>query len=80
MLSADFMPARWRGTTNTDGAEIGVSFECGDGAVARLSLPVADARHLAESILDYLGRTSSHSPMSSGMSSLAVSPQDGVKV
>jgi hypothetical protein len=27
------MPARWRGTTNADGAEIGVSFDCSDGSI-----------------------------------------------
>jgi hypothetical protein len=84
MLSPDFRLAVWRGTTNTDGNEIGISFDLADGAVIRLRLAAPSARNAAESILGYLaagaGRMSSQSESSSGSPSLAVSPQDAENV
>lgn len=55
-LHIDFKPATWRGTTNTDGKIIGVSFDLAAGGVARLALDVGSARQLSDSIKDYLDR------------------------
>lgn len=71
--------AIWRGTTNTDGESIGVSFVMQSGETVRMLLPSDDARHLAESILDYLDGTNSHSDKSSGTIP-SVSPQEGMNV
>lgn len=54
MLSGEFKPARWRGTTNTDGESIGVSFDMAGGEVVRLKLDVVSARHLSETLREYL--------------------------
>lgn len=57
-----FTPAEWRGTTNTDGQVIGISFNLEDGSIVRVKLGCASARHCAESILGYLdGYTSKNS-------------------
>jgi hypothetical protein len=75
-----FAAATWRGTTNSNGIDLGISFDTPDGVV-RLRLNEACARHLSESIaysLDGEGRrTKSHSEMSSGMPSVEGSPNDG---
>lgn len=78
-LHHDFVPAKWRGTTATDGKTIGVSFNATDGSIIRLALEVDSARKAAESILHYLeaqqSGTNSHSEKSSGSPSLEVSAQ-----
>lgn len=78
-LHPDFKRASWRGVTNTDGLEIGVSFDLCDGTVVRLRLDVDCARECAEAILDYVGvegvRMNSHSESSSGSPSVDVSEQ-----
>ena len=79
MLHPDFKNATWRGTTNTDGKLIGISFNLADGQVVRLSLPLGDAIQAGESLLSYAApfrsATNSHSESSSGNPSLAVSVQ-----
>lgn len=69
-LSEDFKSATWRGTTNTDGRVIGVSFDLAEGGIVRLSLDLSSARNLAETIAEYLAayevRTNVHSARSSG--------------
>lgn len=81
MLSRDFTPAVWRGTTNTDGKVIGVSFDTASGATIRLALDVGDARRLVTSMLGYLGAdlqgTNCHSESSSGSPKPDGSPQEG---
>jgi hypothetical protein len=63
-VPARYLPARWRNTTAVDAdGMIGVGFEV-DGAVVRLALSAACARHLAETLSDYLSR--SHSDKSVG--------------
>lgn len=70
MLHKDFKPVTWRGTTNTDGSVIGVSFQDGDGAIYRYSLDLANAKNLSESIGLYLaGRTDCQSDSSGGIPS-----------
>lgn len=76
-LHPDFKAVTWRGTTCAKGQPTGISFNSPDGAVIRLKLQDACARHLAESILEFLDRTNSQSEMSSGTNP-SVSPQDGV--
>ena len=81
MLHKDFKPVTWRGTTNTDGSVIGVSFQDGDGAIYRYSLDLANAKNLSESIGCYLAeRTDCQSDSSGGIPSGSVSPQEGMKV
>ena len=58
-LPGSFVDATWRGTTNTDGQLIGVSFNLADGAIVRLALPVADARDVAETLLEFLDANAS---------------------
>lgn len=76
-LHADFKPASWRGTCNTDGEFIGVSFDLPDGSILRLALDAQSALLCAETIQDYLRpygmRTNSHSDSSSGNPSVDVS-------
>lgn len=80
-LHPDFQPATWRGTTNTDGKVIGVSFDRLDGQVVRLALDLRSARHLAESVLeflrDYEERTNRQSERSSGSPNCDGSPHEG---
>ena len=76
MSLKDFKPVTLRGVTNTDGHVIGISFDAPD-SVVRLQLPVNDARHLAEGVMDYLNGVKIQFDMSSGTSP-SVSPQDGV--
>ena len=81
MLHKDFKPVIWRGTTNTDGEVIGVSFEDGVGVVYRYSLDIASAMNLSESIGAYLAElTDCQSDNSAGIPSGSVSPQEGMKV
>jgi hypothetical protein len=79
VLHPDFIPATWRGTTNTNGKIIGVSLNLADGTVARFALNLPGAVSLAETILDYAqryeARTNSHSTSSSGSPSVDVSRQ-----
>lgn len=51
------MDVTWRGTLPVDGqAETQMIYlTCANGDVLRLRLPLADARHLANSLLDYQG-------------------------
>jgi len=72
-LPASFAKASWRNTTryNVEDDTIGVGFNLDDGNVIRLALNSESANHLAETIMDYLKQ--SHSPMSSGISSVDVS-------
>lgn len=52
-----------------------------DGGTSRLRLPRAQAAWMVDVIKqDYLPKTCSHSPISSGSASLAGSPQDGQSV
>ena len=53
MIPDAFQPAQWRGTTNTDGENIGLSFDLPDGATVRLSISVADAWQVADSLREY---------------------------
>jgi len=79
-LPAVYRTATWRNVTPVDEPfdEIGIGFDVGSDVV-RLRLSVVDARHLIESIGDYLGR--SQSPTSSGAPSEDVStPEEGVCV
>lgn len=82
-LSTSFLPARWRGTTNTDGSVIGVSFDTG-ADVVRLALDLDSARNLAESLSEFLDaytvRTNSHSERSSGIPNRDGSPTEGQSV
>lgn len=83
MLHPDFIPATWRGTTNTDGEVVGVSFGGADGSIVRLALDLDCARRLAESILEYADayrRMNLHSDRSSGSLNLDGFPQLGQKV
>ena len=84
-LSSSFLPAEWRGTTNTDGELIGLSLDLSDGQVARFALNLVSARMMAESIIEfadlYGDRTNSHSARSSGNPSVEVSaPEECEKV
>ena len=74
-LHEDFKIASWRGTTNSDGEVIGLSFLLGSGEVIRLALDANSALMCADSIFDYLGqvRTNVHSDNSSGNPSVDVS-------
>lgn len=78
-LPKSFVDATWRGTTNTDGKLIGISFNLADGKVIRLALPVDSGIQAGESLLEYLAAyrsgTNSHSDKSSGNPSLDVSTQ-----
>lgn len=81
-LHPDFKPAAWRGTTNTDGKVVGISFDIASGEICRLVLDLASARNLAESILFVLENyrrsgTNCHSDKSSGSPNLDGSPQEG---
>jgi hypothetical protein len=69
-IPASFQDAIWYGTLPvcTEEGKLGVSFERFDGHILRLKLPVESARHLAESVLDYL--ENSHSAKSSGIESV----------
>lgn len=76
-----YHPAEWRGTIPADKntSRIGVAFDVGDGTVLRLSISQVSAKHLIETLSDYLA--CSHSEMSAGMPSSDVSkPPGGVKV
>lgn len=57
MLSSDFIQATWRGTTNTDGQTIGISFNADGGKTIRIVLPTDSARQLMESLGDCLHGT-----------------------
>ena len=72
-LPESYKIAGWRNTTPLDlySSRIGVGFNFEDGEVVRIALDRASAVHLFETLGDYLNL--SHSPKSSGMSSLAVS-------
>jgi hypothetical protein len=78
-----YRTAAWRNTTRVNAATgcIGIGFETANG-ISRLSLDVTSAKHLAESVLEYLEdhRTRSHSPMSEGSPNLEGSPQEGQSV
>ena len=79
-IPKSYMPAEWRNTTPVehDTNRIGIGFDASDGNIIRLVISIASARHLAESIQEFL---SSHSVMSSGMPSVDVSkPPDGENV
>lgn len=83
-LSPAFLPAKWRGTTNTDGDIIGISFDLADGSIVRLALDMESARHVSETLLEYAGpywvRTNSQSDKSDGSPSRDGSPQEGQNV
>lgn len=48
-----YQASTWRNTTPVDAGEIGVGFDV-SGSAIRLRLSLADARHLSDSIADYL--------------------------
>jgi len=79
-LPGVYQPASWRNTTriNLASGRMGVGFNMATGEVIRLSLDKESARHLAESIQEYLEihRTLSQSPTSEGKPNLEGSPQD----
>lgn len=80
-----YQPAEWRNTTPADdiSQRLGVGFDRQDGTVIRLSLSAQSAKHLSESLAEFLQEVGqrSHSSISSGMPSSDVStPFDGVKV
>lgn len=76
-LPAIYQTAEWRNTTpaeeNTQ--RLGVGFDMPDGSVVRLSLSAQSARHLSESLAEFLqeGGLRIHSEISDGMPSLDVS-------
>lgn len=72
-----YQPARWHGTLPSDGSTIGIAFDI-SGQTLRYALPLADARHLQESLQNYLSLV--QSARLGEMPSDAVSPHDGVKV
>lgn len=76
-----YQAAEWRNTLPADSNtnRMGVGFDMLDGTVLRLCISRESAKHLAESLSDYLA--CSHSDMSAGMPSFDVSkPPGGVKV
>ena len=83
-LHPDFKTAAWRGTTNTDGQVIGISFDCAAGETLRFALDLDSAGQLAESILEFLEPyrrgTNRHAEMSAGRSNCDGSPQEGQSV
>lgn len=78
-LPASYRPATWRNTTPADGETglIGVGFDLPDGQVLRLALSLEGARHLAETLTDYLD--AAHSAKSSGRPSPAGSMPPGIE-
>lgn len=58
--------AEWRNTTPVDceTETIGLGFDTAGGEVVRLAVSITSAKHIAESLHEFL---SSHSVMSSGM-------------
>lgn len=79
-LPASYRPVTWRSTTPVDPAsrQIGVSFQQEDGTVVRVAFGLDCARHLGQSMADYLERF--QSSMSSGIPSADVSiPREGVE-
>lgn len=75
-----YTPVSWRGTTNTDGQRIGVSFTQDDGTILRLAVDCESARSTAETILEFLdayaARINSQSERSSGSSVVDGAAQD----
>lgn len=65
-LPIGFERATWRGTTVVRDGEIGVSFNCADGSIVRLMLPVDCALRVASSLEDYLRAAVVQSERSSG--------------
>jgi hypothetical protein len=68
-IPKSYKPAEWRNTTAVDSNtnRIGIGLNVSDGTVIRLTLSQTSARHLAESIQEFL---TSHSQRSSGMPSV----------
>lgn len=85
-IPSSFVSASWRCTLPVDPTtrRLGLAFTLAGGEMVRLAIPVLDARHLSETIADYLdGRigTTSQSPRSSEMPSSPGSiPDDGKNV
>lgn len=81
-----YVSASWRNTTAVDVAtqSIGVGFNLASSEILHLKLDLESARHLAESLSEYLthyGRAISQSDKSSGIPSVEVSmPEEGVNV
>ena len=75
-----YLAATWRNVLPVDDnfLELGMGFDLADGTTVRLRLGVADAKHVAGAILDYIWhhevRTQSHS--ASGIFNSAVSTPD----
>lgn len=79
-LPPSYVRARMRGVSPvTIAGDIGIALDL-DDSVLRLRMDVEHARKLRDFLSDYLGPTNCHSEISSGMPSLAVSPQEGMKV
>lgn len=53
MIPPSYRVATWRCTLPSDGECIAVAFDV-DGAVVRLKIPLRDARHLRDTLTDYL--------------------------
>ncbi len=83
-LHPDFKPCTWRGSTNTDGECVGISFDAEDGSVIRIVLSIKSAVSVCETIQGILNahfvRISSQSSSSVGNSCVDGSPQEGQKV
>lgn len=75
-LPSVYSEARWRNTTPVDDdGMIGIGFDL-SASTLRLKLRIEDARHLMETLREYVGQhqsSRSHSETSSGMPSEAVS-------
>lgn len=62
MVPASYLPSKWRCTLPVDPVEdvLGIAFDYPVTGIARLRLSVADARHLAESLTEYLAAYDGH--------------------
>ncbi|MCW7755465.1 hypothetical protein OOT00_15930, partial [Desulfobotulus sp. H1] len=63
-ISAIYLPATWRNTTsfNSETGHMGLGFDLAGGDVFRISIDETHARHVAETILCQLPRTTSTAP------------------
>ncbi len=80
MIPNSYVKAEWRCTlpVSSDGY-IGIGFNLGN-EVIRIQISKEHARHLSESVADYLDQHASQSDISSGSPSADVSPAEQLNV
>ncbi len=52
-IPESYKDAKWRNTLPVDNGEIGIGFEI-DGEIIRLRLSLESAKHLSETLIEYL--------------------------